>query len=351
MREAGLDGVLIPIGNGADSRYLTQVRGSVIALPASGAAPAIVMDQGQSNSWIPNPIETVRSWCEPSIEALRQADLETGTIGIAGLGSGLWTHVDAGDGAAIDRPMVAVLQAFPRARFVDATDLVGQLRAAKSGVELALIDEAARTARSALEVAIGRLELGLPREEILASTVGRILELGSEYRPSRVVIRRWDGSFADVCEQESVVEIQATGCVSGYTVTETRSVAVGTRPPGWDATLATSDQTARALVDELRPGVTVHRLAAVTEEVGILSGARVNLEVKGIGLGADGPLLTTEWASTTARSLRLMPGLCLSLTVEVQRSGCPVPARTSTNVVVTDGRPSLLPGDGSSTPA
>lgn len=346
MRDAGLDGLLVPIGNGVDSRYLTLIRGSAIFFSSDTPHPAVVMDQGQSNEWVPDPIETVRQWGEPTIRAIRSTGIESGTVGIVGLGSGELTHVDAGDGSAVHEPLVAVIQAFPRLRFVDATDLVGGLRARKSDVEIELIRQAASHASTAITNATRLVEPGAVREVLLGSAVGSVLELGSEFRPSSVRIHRPDGSLSSVCEDGGLVVFEVTGCVAGYTVTERQTVPVGRPSAGWDAALAAADQVRTGLLDELRPGVTMHRLRAVAEEVGALRAATVRLDLHGIGLGADGPIVTPDWSSRGAMAMRLDEGMCLSLTIDVRRSDAGGPsAISSLNVVLTGGRPvELTPG-------
>lgn len=347
MRDAGLDGLLVPIGNGSDSLYLTSVRGSAIFFSAYAPDPAVVMDQGQSNDWVPDPIQTIRAWGEPTIRAMRSTEISSGTVGIAGLGSGQWTHVDAGDGAVIHEPIVSVIEAFPRVTFVDATDVVGLLRAQKSAAELELLTEAANLAEAAITAGAQRIEPGVAREEILAAVVGRALELGSEFRPSSVYLQRPDGSATQSCESGGQATLDATGCVSGYTVTARRSFAIGRPTPYWDAALATSDHLKRALLDELRPGVTPHRLIAVAEEVGLLRDASVSLQLNGLGVGSDGPVVTDCWMSKHALRTQLIDGMCLSLTLDVRQQGAPTSLRSSLNVTINGVRAQSLTPDAS----
>ena len=68
--EAGFDGIFVPIGDGLDARYLTQLRNSSIVLPTDGRPPVVVTDRGASNAWVPEPRHTVRVWGKPMADAL-----------------------------------------------------------------------------------------------------------------------------------------------------------------------------------------------------------------------------------------------------------------------------------------
>ena len=342
MTEAGLDGLLVPIGNGVDSRYLTLVRGSAFFLVADLPDPVVIMDQGQSNTWVPEPRATVRSWATPTVDAIRSTGLSTGVIGIAGLEAGEWTHVDAGDGAVIHGPLVAVIEAFPRIRFVDATDVVGKVRALKSPVEIALLSEAASHARSGVTAVANRVESGVTSEELLAAGVGRILELGSEFRTSRVRILRPDATVADTCTPGSVVYAEITGCVSGYTVTETDSFLVGASTREWDLQVELFARTKSSLLDDLRIGATAHRLLATAAEMGATNSAAVTLEIQALGLGGDGPVVSSLWHSKGALTKRFEEGMCFALTLEIKLRSSELAYRSSFSTVLVDGRPQSI---------
>ena len=90
--KAGFDCILIPLGNGADGRYMTQLRCSAMALPTDGRAPIIIADRSSTNAWVPEPWQTGREWAEPMAEALLDLGMERARIGVAGLKGGSVTH-------------------------------------------------------------------------------------------------------------------------------------------------------------------------------------------------------------------------------------------------------------------
>src|SRR5712691_3216027 len=68
--KAGFDCTFVPLGNGTDARYLTQLRCSSIVLPTDGRPPIVIADRGSSNDWVPETQLTSREWAEPMAQAL-----------------------------------------------------------------------------------------------------------------------------------------------------------------------------------------------------------------------------------------------------------------------------------------
>src|ERR1043166_2193696 len=95
--EAGFDCILVPLGNGIDARYLTQLRCSAIVLPTDGRTPIVIADRSSSNQWVPEPWQTGREWSEPVGEALLDLHMEGARIGVAGLDRGTGSHVSSID--------------------------------------------------------------------------------------------------------------------------------------------------------------------------------------------------------------------------------------------------------------
>lgn len=73
--QAGFDCIFVPLGNGVDARYLTQLKGAVqsscIVLPTDGSEPVVITEYG-NNDWVPDPtrsaVRTPSRWprcCSP----------------------------------------------------------------------------------------------------------------------------------------------------------------------------------------------------------------------------------------------------------------------------------------------
>src|SRR5258706_4426125 len=85
---AGLDCIMIPLGNGIDARYMTQLRCSAMVLPSDGRAPIVIADRKSSNEWVPEPWQTGRESAEPMAEALLDLGMDKKRVGVGGLVGG-----------------------------------------------------------------------------------------------------------------------------------------------------------------------------------------------------------------------------------------------------------------------
>ena len=78
----------MPLGNGIDARYLTQLRCSAVIMPTDGREPIVIADRGSRNEWVAEPWQTSREWAEAMAEALLEAGMERAQIGVVGLTRG-----------------------------------------------------------------------------------------------------------------------------------------------------------------------------------------------------------------------------------------------------------------------
>src|SRR4051812_24016672 len=107
-RTANLDGILVPFGNRFDARYVSQILDSAVVLPTdAGRAPIVITDA--KNDWAPEPRSARGDWGKAMADALVEAGMERGRIGVAGLGPGLITYVRNQDGV-LDREAFAEVQ-------------------------------------------------------------------------------------------------------------------------------------------------------------------------------------------------------------------------------------------------
>ena len=181
--EAGFDCVLIPLGNGIDGRYMTQLRCSAMVLPSDGRAPIVIADRRSNNAWVAEPWQTGREWAEPMGEALLDLGMARGRIGVAGLSGGQFTHCCAIDGVVNHTALERVISKVPNASFEDATDIVGWVRYRKSDEESAFIRQSAEVARAGLDELRQLARPGVDAAVLYAAVQARLLELRSEYFP------------------------------------------------------------------------------------------------------------------------------------------------------------------------
>lgn len=101
----GLDCILVPLcadrsdlhpssanarGNRADSRYLTQMEDAVVVLSTDGKPPVVINDRGVGNEWIQQARPANREWARATAEALLDAGMERGRIGVSVTSSTIW---------------------------------------------------------------------------------------------------------------------------------------------------------------------------------------------------------------------------------------------------------------------
>jgi Xaa-Pro aminopeptidase len=169
--KAGFDCILIPLGNGIDARYMTQLRCSAMVLPSDGRAPIVIADRRSNNEWIPEPWQTGREWAEPMGEALLDSGMHRARIGVVGLKGGSMTHCSSIDGVVNHTAFEHVIRKLPSASFEDATDIVGAVRYIKGDEEVVFLRRSAEVAAAGLDelIRIARpgADLGIVFAEVL----------------------------------------------------------------------------------------------------------------------------------------------------------------------------------------
>ena len=186
--KAGFDCILVPLGDGIDARYMTQLRCSAMVLPTDGRAPIVVADRRSNNQWVPDPWQTGREWAEPMGEALRDLGFARARIGVAGLKGGRMTHCDAIDGVVNHSALETAMSKVPNARFEDATDVIGLVRYVKSAEEIQFVRRSADVAAAGLDELISLARPGADAGVFYADVLARILALRSEYFPMTLTI-------------------------------------------------------------------------------------------------------------------------------------------------------------------
>ena len=114
--KADMDCIFVPLGNGVDGRYLTQLRCSAMVLPTDGRAPMVIADRRSSNAWVPEPWQTGREWAEPMGEALLDLGMQRARIGVVGLKGGSVTHCSSIDGVVNHTAFEYVMSKLPTRR-------------------------------------------------------------------------------------------------------------------------------------------------------------------------------------------------------------------------------------------
>src|SRR5581483_4989079 len=134
--------------NQADVRYLTQLGNNceevAVCFPLEGKVTAITNRGGYwpAGDWVGETMRSGRGWARSLIQCLADAGMQRATIGVAGLTTGIYSCVRQPDGYAGYTAVTRMQEALPEARFVSATDVLGEARFVKSAEEVEFIRRA-----------------------------------------------------------------------------------------------------------------------------------------------------------------------------------------------------------------
>src|SRR5437867_3881585 len=128
--------------NQADVRYLTQLGNNceeiAVCFPLEGKVTAITNrgDYWPAGDWVGETMRSGRGWANSLATCLKEAGMEQATIGVSGLTTSVYSVVRQPDGFAGHTAVVRMQEALPNARFVSASDLLGEARFVKSPDEI-----------------------------------------------------------------------------------------------------------------------------------------------------------------------------------------------------------------------
>lgn len=310
MEEAGLDCLLAFPNSGhwdqfqAAVRYLTQIGGNTteaaVVFPLSGDVTAFVRGPnevawwGSQIAWIPDLRPSGRSWAQPVIARLRELGLETGRIGVAGLAG----SPRAPEGVVASGIMDELRAELPSATFVSATELLANVRAVKSPVEIEFIRQAVRVAERAAATMIETARPGVPERVVFGSMLKTIVVEGGEIMamlhwgsgqeppwPHRLVTNR-------VLQANDIINNEIEAKWSGYVGQVVQPMVLGTPPGAMQAMFDVSRTVFDELRAAMRPGVPISEILSLYRaritEAGYVPGAAL---LHGRGLGEDRPLV------------------------------------------------------------
>jgi Xaa-Pro aminopeptidase len=315
--KAGLDCIFVPLGNGVDGRYLTQLRCSAMVLPTDERAPIVIADRRSSNSWVPEPWQTGREWAEPMGEALLDLGMQRARIGVVGLKGGLVTHCSSIDGVVNHTALESVMSKLPTATFDDATDIVGFLRYVKSDEEITSVRQSAEVAAAGVDELIKLARPGVDAGVLYADVLARLIELRSEYYPLALTIdamgaekpkRYFNPPIGRRLEQNTLItnEINA---IRGAQVTQVcQPILLGKIPDEWKPVIELHKEVYEAGLSLIKPGTTFGALKDLVTGLGSKRGMKAVIQLLGCGYGDDGPLFSLRSHGDRARDLSIQKG-------------------------------------------
>lgn len=312
--KAGFDCILVPLGNGIDGRYMTQLRCSAMALPTDGRAPIITADRRSSNDWVPDPWQTGREWAEPMAEALLDLGMQKARVGVAGLKGGSLSHCSASDGVVNYSALAYVMERLPQARFEDATDIIGRVRFVKSAEELQCVRHSAEVATVGLETLIKLARPGLDAGVLYSEVLAAMLERRSEYFPLTISIEAIENEKPRIytnppigrrLDKNALITNEINAIIGAQLTQVCQPILLGSVPASWQALIRAQSEIYQEGLSRMKPGMTFGALADWVTSAGDQRGIRAVMQVHGCGYGDDGPLFTRRQAG--ARDVALVP--------------------------------------------
>ena len=303
-KEAGFDCIFVPLGDGVDARYLTQLRCSSVIMPTDGRAPIIIADRSSKNTWAPEPWQTSREWSEPMAEALLECGMERARIGVAGLKGGKVSHIASIDGVVNHGAFSAVLERLPDAKFEDATDVVGFVRYIKSDEEIAAMRKATAIAESGIDELKKIARPGVDAARVYADVMARMMEQGNEYYPFALTIegRRYaDPPIGVRLAKNSFIRGEIISVWGTQIAEEDQGFLLGPIPESWRPVAERQKEVYEAGLKLLKPGTPCAEMLAFGKSVEKKDGLTTNIFLAGCGAGDDGPVID---ASTSAEKLK-----------------------------------------------
>jgi Xaa-Pro aminopeptidase len=321
--DAELDALLIPFGDGYDGRYLTQLVTAAVVMPTGGAEPIVLTSPREAaNSWAPSPRRVAGSWGAATADALIEAGLERGRIGVTGLEAGAVGYARTPDGMVNHSAFAEVQRRLPNATFVDATDLIAGVRAVKSDEELRCMRRAVGIAEAGFDQLIELARPGVDANVLYAAVMERMLELGTEYYDSlamtidpigaRGTHRYLNPPIPHVLEPNDLIATEANTLFGGQATQEQQLVVLGPIPDLYKSYVEMQRELFEGSLERLKPGVTFGEIVDYILGYGNDKGVKSLVMIKGPGLGEEGPVgVPTQGVKPNAREVRFEAGNAL----------------------------------------
>jgi len=320
MRRDGLAAIIAPHNPGnstdwqADARYLSHCGGGAdtsiaCVFPLEGEVTVVATSAAERwgpsiQTWVSDVREANRRYGRVMAERLRELGITNERIGVSGLGGGTRTP----EGTIIYGTYKEIADTLPKATFVDASDLLQEVREVKSAEEIAVLQRSLDIIERAADAWISAAQPGVPDYVVWAEVMHAMFSRGSELsvhfnwvaseNPGRTLTRPTGRPL--VKGDIMVAEIESS--VIGYRAQQIRSIAVNDCDQMFKELSKIHSELYPRLLEVFKPGIAVGELIEKTIEIGKkvgartgpLADARASLIVHGRGLGDDRPLLLTN---------------------------------------------------------
>jgi Xaa-Pro aminopeptidase len=301
--------------NQADVRYLTQLGNNceevAVCFPVEGDVTAITVRGGHwpAGDWVGETMRSGRSWSGAVIQCLQAAGMEHATVGICGLTTSIYIAVRQPDGYAGYTAVTRMQEALPGARFVSASDLMGEARFVKSPEEVEFLRKGTQIAERSCLAMLQTARVGVFEPLIMANMYQAAIAAGG----SMPIMFGWtSGPFGNAyhrieqpthrtVQSGDYLTVEIEGRWGGYTSQLDQSMTFGDVPTWAPDAHKVAVECFWDIVNVMKPGVTFGELVEAAQRVNRHPNATGALTLHGRGLGDDGPLITNQSQPNVAR--------------------------------------------------
>jgi Xaa-Pro dipeptidase len=291
----------------ADARYLTQLGEnsdeSSVAFPIDGDVTAWHSRPGvwPSSNWFEDIRSAQRGAGGATIVGYvnENPKFAKGTIAIAGLTSTPLTHCRAEEGEVNWQSVEILKAAFPNARFVSASTVLGEARWTKSEEEIAFLRKGVEIAEITLQALRESARQGVRERHVFAKMMYANADAGGSFTPmfgwisgpqGRPYHRIEQPSFRTLNDRD-MISVEIEGRWGGYIAQIDQTAVINSAVEGMEDAMKLGYEAFDNTLRLLKPGTTMGELASTADLTALGGKLRAGLGLHGRGTGDDGPLV------------------------------------------------------------
>lgn len=310
MRRQGVDCLICPEHTGGqdakqgDHRYLTSIGGgcaeTFVIFPLEGEVTCIIRQPREvpfwkrAQDWVSDVRASTNSqFVPPVVQRLNELGLARARIGVVGL-EGTRLHPE---GIVTYTAFVRLQQAFPGVSWVNATDLVQEVRIIKSEEEIALLQRGAEIIDCGMDAICEHAQPGISEQRVYAAAICGIVSNGGEV-PFNMRWGVWPNVESEYpipthrpLERGDIIRVEMNAKWAGYVPQRHHAVQVGAPiSPVYAEAFRVSKEAFERVSQFARPGVRVGECIAQYRRT--LEGTPYEaggVLINGRGLGEDQP--------------------------------------------------------------
>lgn len=338
----------------ADLQYLTNLpREGVLLFPLEGE-PAMLSFGGSHDqqAWVVDHRNGYPLFSQHVVEIIREKGWSGATFGV------IWSGYD-GDLTFPEKMHRSIAQAFPKARFADATSILVAARRIKSDYEIACFREGCAAGQAAIAAVACAARPGVSDLEVKAELMGTLFRNGCS---THTLLLFHSGHFTvhgamggalpsptgRILEDGDVINLEFDAKKHGYNAQFNQPFFIGSVDPAWHEIAAVGAESFRAGVDAIRPGLLAGDLQEIMRQPVRKAGFRfLGPMFHGLGLSFEPPVAQTSLNTSLPEDLEIMlePGMVLELephvvAMDFRRGasiGCPVLVTESGCEILAEG--------------